>query len=112
MNLREIIMDAIKFPISDTRKFLIFCALIIIMSLSTVLPSYGVKDSTLSLILTLVTLIVAIIVLGYCVEVIKSGTDGDDTLPDFDYVKHFVFTQFRQLLIRFFLLRKNFNRHI
>ena len=90
MNLREIIMDAIKFPISDTRKFLIFCALIIIMSLSTVLPSYGVKDSTLSLILTLVTLIVAIIVLGYCVEVIKSGTDGDDTLPDFDYVKHFV----------------------
>ena len=90
MNLREIIMDAIKFPISDTRKFLIFCALIIIMSLSTVLPSYGVKDSTLSLILTLVTLIVAIIVLGYCVEVIKRGTDGDDTLPDFDYVKHFV----------------------
>ena len=90
MNLREIIMDAIKFPISDTRKFLIFCALIIIMSLSTVLPSYGVKDNTLSLILTLVTLIVAIIVLGYCVEVIKSGTDGDDTLPDFDYVKHFV----------------------
>ena len=90
MNLREIIMDAIKFPISDTRKFLIFCALIIIMSLSTVLPSYGIKDNTLSLILTLVTLIVAIIVLGYCVEVIKSGTDGDDTLPDFDYVKHFV----------------------
>ena len=90
MNLREIIMDAIKFPISDTRKFLIFCALIIIMSLSTVLPSYGVKDNTLSLILTLVTLIVAIIVLGYCVEVIKSGVDGDDTLPDFDYVKQFV----------------------
>ena len=90
MNLREIIMDAIKFPISDTRKFLIFCALIIIMSLSTVLPSYGVKDNTLSLILTLVTLIVAIIVLGYCVEVIKSGADGDDTLPDFDYVKQFV----------------------
>ena len=29
MNLREIIMDAIKYPISDTRKFLIFCALII-----------------------------------------------------------------------------------
>ena len=90
MNLREIIMDAIKFPISDTRKFLIFCALIIIMSLSTVLPSYGVKDNTLSLILTLVTLIVAIIVLGYCVEVIKSGTDGENTLPDFDYVKQFV----------------------
>lgn len=90
MNLREIIMDAIKFPISDTRKFLIFCALIIIMSLSTVLPSYGVKNSTLSLILTLVTLIVAIIVLGYCVEVIKSGADGNDTLPDFDYVKQFV----------------------
>ena len=90
MNLREIIMDAIKFPISDTRKFLIFCALIIIMSLSTVLPSYGVKNSTLSLILTLVTLIVAIIVLGYCVEVNKSGADGNDTLPDFDYVKQFV----------------------
>jgi hypothetical protein len=87
MNLREIIMDAIKYPISDTRKFLIFCVLIILMSLSTVIPSYGVKNSTLDIILTLVTLIVSFIVLGYSVEVIKGGTDGGDTLPDFDFVK-------------------------
>ena len=55
MNLREIIIDAIKYPISDTRKFLIFCALIILMSLSTIVPSYGIKDDTLSIILSLVT---------------------------------------------------------
>ena len=90
MNLREIIMDAIKYPINDTRKFLIFCALIILMSLSTVLPSYGLKDGTLSIILSLVTLIVSFIVLGYLIEVLKGGTEGVDTLPDFDYVKHFV----------------------
>ena len=90
MNLREIIMDAIKYPISDTRKFLIFCVLIILMSLSTILPSYGVKDGTVSIILSLVTLIVSFIVLGYSVEVIKGGAEGDDTLPDFDYVKQFV----------------------
>ena len=90
MNLREIIMDAIKYPISDTRKFLIFCVLIILMSLSTVLPSYGVKNGTVSIILSLVTLIVLFVVLGYSVEVIKGGTTGDDTLPDFDYVKQFV----------------------
>ena len=90
MNLREIIMDAIKYPISDTRKFLIFCVLIILMSLSTVIPSYGIKDGTVSIILTLVTLIVSFVVLGYSVEVIKGGTEGEATLPDFDYVKHFV----------------------
>ena len=90
MNLREIITDAIKYPISDIRKFLIFCALIIIMSLSTILPSYGVKDGTVSIILSLITLIVPFIVLGYSVEVIKGGTEGVDTLPDFDYVKQFV----------------------
>lgn len=90
MDLREIIMDAIKYPISDTRKFLIFCVLIILMSLSTVLPSYGVKNGTLSIILTLVTLVVACIVLGYSVDVIKGGTEGEKTLPDFDYVKNFV----------------------
>ena len=90
MNLREIITDAIKYPISDIRKFLIFCALIIIMSLSTILPSYGVKDGTVSIILSLITLIVSFIVLGYSVEVIKGGTEGVDTLPDFDYVKQFV----------------------
>ncbi|MBQ8017791.1 MAG: DUF4013 domain-containing protein [Methanobrevibacter sp.] len=90
MNLREIIMDAIKYPISDTRKFLIFCALIILMSLSTILPSYGLKNDTLTLILTLVTFVVSFIVLGYSVDVIKGGTEGDDTLPDFDYVKQFV----------------------
>ncbi|MBQ6813712.1 MAG: DUF4013 domain-containing protein [Methanobrevibacter sp.] len=90
MNLREIITDAIKYPISDTRKFLIFCALCILMSLSTILPSYGLKDGTLSIILSLVTLIVSFIVLGYSVDVIKGGCEGDDTLPDFDYVKQFV----------------------
>ena len=90
MNLREIITDAIKYPISDTRKFLIFCVLIILMNLSSILPSYGVKNGTLSIILTVVTLIVSFIVLGYSVEVIKGGTEGIDTLPDFDYVKQFV----------------------
>ena len=90
MNLREIILDAVKYPISDPQKFLIFCVLIILMSLSTVIPSYGVKNSTLDIILTLVTLIVSFIVLGYSVEVIKGGTDGGDTLPDFDFVKQFV----------------------
>jgi len=90
MNLREIITDAIKYPISDTRKFLIFCALIILMSLSTVLPSYGLKDSTIALILSLVTFIVLFVVLGYSVEVLKGGIEGDETLPDFDYVKQFI----------------------
>ena len=90
MNLREIIMDAIKYPISDTRKFLIFCALIILMSLSTVLPSYGFKDGILSIILSLVTLVVSFIVLGYSVDVLKGGTEGVDTLPDFDCIKQFV----------------------
>ena len=90
MKLREIITDAIKYPISDTRKFLILCVLIILMSLSTILPSYGVNNDTLSLILALVSLIVSFIVLGYSLDVIKSGTDGEDTLPDFDFVKQFV----------------------
>ena len=90
MNLREIITDAVKYPISDTRKFLIFCILIILASLSTILPSYGINNSTLSIILTIVTLIVSFIILGYSVDVIKSGSEGDETLPDFDYVKQFV----------------------
>ena len=90
MNLREIIMDAIKFPISDTRKFLIFCALIVIMSLSSILPSYGVNNDTLNLVLTLITLIVSFVVLGYLIEVLKGGTEGEATLPDLDYVKHFI----------------------
>ena len=90
MNLREILTDAIKYPISDTRKFLIFCVLIILMSLSTILPSYGINNGTLTIILTLVTLIVSFIVLGYSVDVIKGGTEGEETLPDFDYVKQFI----------------------
>lgn len=90
MNLREIIIDAIKYPIGDTRKFLIFCALISLMSLSTILPSYGFNNDTVSIILSIVTLIVMFIVLGYLVEVMKGGTEGDDALPDFDYVKQFI----------------------
>jgi hypothetical protein len=88
INLREIIIDAIKYPISDTRKFLIFCALISIMSLSTILPSYGFNNDTVSTILSIATLIIMFIVLGYSVEVIKGGTEGTDTLPDFDFVNN------------------------
>ena len=90
MDLREIIMDALKYPISDTRKFIIFCVLIILMSLSTIFPSYGVNDGTLAMISSLVTLIVSFIVLGYSVDVVKGGVEGDDTLPDFDYVRQFI----------------------
>ena len=90
MNLREIITDAIKFPISDTKKFLIFCVLILLMNLSSILPSYGIDNSTVSIILSCVTFVTALIVLGYSVAVIKGGIEGDDTLPDFDYVKQFV----------------------
>ncbi len=90
MKLREIILDAIKYPVSDIRKFLILCVLIILMSLSTVLPSYGLKNGTLTIILSLVTLIVSFIVLGYSVDVIKGGTEVENTLPDFDFVKQFV----------------------
>ena len=90
MDLRDIIQDAIKYPINDNRKFLIFCALIVIMSLSTILPSYGVNNDTLNMVLTLITLIVAFVVLGYLIEVLKGGTEGETTLPDLDYVKHFI----------------------
>lgn len=90
MNLKEIITDAVKYPLIDTQKFLIFCALTIIMSLSTILPSYGFKNDTASIVLTVVSLIVSVIILGYSVEVIKGGTEMKDTLPDFDYVKQFV----------------------
>jgi hypothetical protein len=90
MKLREIITDAIKYPISDSRKFLIFCVLIVLMSLSTILPSYGLKDSTSTIVLSLVSLVVSFIVLGYSVDVIKGGVEGAETLPDFDYVKNFV----------------------
>ena len=90
LNLRENITNAIKYPISDTRKFLIFCVLNILMSLSVIIPSYGINNSTLDIILTLVSLIIFFIVLGYSVDVIKGGVEGEDTLPNFDYVKHFV----------------------
>ncbi len=90
MNLREIIEDAIKYPISDYRKFLIFCVLILIMSLSTIVPSYGIDNDILVIVLSLVSLIVSFVTLGYSVEVIKSGIEGENTLPDFDYVKQFV----------------------
>lgn len=90
MNLKEIIVDSVKYPISDTRKFLIFCALSILLSLSTIIPSYGINNDTLTIILTIVSLIVAFIILGYSVDVVKNGAERKDTLPDFDYLKQFI----------------------
>ena len=90
MNLREIIEDAIKYPISDYRKFLIFCVITLLISLSTIVPSYGFDNSALIIILSLISLIASFVALGYSVDVIKNGIEGDSTLPEFDYVKQFV----------------------
>lgn len=56
VNLGEII----KYPINNTRKFLILCVLIILMNLSTILPLYSLNEGILSF----MTLIILFIVLG------------------------------------------------
>jgi hypothetical protein len=85
MSLSEIFSDSIKYPFSDFTKFVIVGVLALLASFSSVVVSFGIDNTAVSLFAALVSFVFAIILGGYCISVMKAAIEGSDIIPDIDF---------------------------
>lgn len=90
LSLVEIFSDAIRYPFSDITKFLIVGVISLLAGLSSIVNSFGIDNSAISLVAVLITIIFALILSGYGVGVIKKGIQHSDEIPDIDLVANLV----------------------
>ena len=84
MDIKEIIGDAIKYPLSDWKKILILGIIIIVNGISAVAMSLGVTNIDVKLLLVGIGFIIGFFVSGYTLRIIKSSLDGKTELPKFN----------------------------
>ncbi len=97
MKMTEIIKDAFRFPSKNTGRYAIYLllsVLIILFAFGGVLTySFGILDGENYLtggIYLIISLIIAILIGGYHIKVIKSGIDLDDNVPVFKLYEDFM----------------------
>ena len=90
MSLIEIIKNSIKYPLNDYTKFLIVGIISLIAGLTIVLPQFQVTDTIILSIAGIISLIFALILGGYSLDVIKKGIEDSDEIPDFNIVENIV----------------------
>ena len=108
MTLTEIVKNSFKYPF-DIPKWAILSILTIIGNLVIVLPFLFLIEEVNNGILSLVSIIVSIFVLGYGISILRSSIDKSDNMPDFniknnftDGLKHIV-VSFVYLIIPFLI---------
>ena len=84
MSLGEIFSDAVKYPFSDLTNFLIVGVLALLASLSSVVASFGVENTAVLGIASIIGLIFALILSGYSVDVVKKGIESSNDFPIID----------------------------
>lgn len=75
MDIGDIIGDAIKYPVQDLKKFIIFVVIVIISM---------ILSGRVGLIGSIIGLIVSFIASGYMLRTIKASIAGSDELPEFN----------------------------
>ena len=93
MEITEIIKEAFIFPSQNLEKLAIYIlvtiALAVIVALGAVFFALGVMDQSaymiVAFILFILGIIVALIISGYQIKILKSGIDHDEAAPGFDW---------------------------
>ena len=84
MDIKEIIGDSAKYPLSDWKKILILGIIIIVNGISAAAMSLGVTNIDIKLLLAGIGFIIGFFVSGYTLRIIKSSLDGKTELPEFN----------------------------
>ena len=93
MEIMDIIKEAFIFPSNNLEKLAIYIVLTFVMGLivagGVITTVAGVNNSSVYLILAailfIISIIVALIISGYQLAILKSGIDLDDEAPSFDW---------------------------
>lgn len=83
MDIGEIVMDSLKYPISDYTKILLLGVIFVLSSISSfaLLFTY---DGTVLTVLGLVGMLIGLLGSGYLFRILKASVAGIAELPDFD----------------------------
>lgn len=82
LNIGDIINDALKYPLSNTKNLLFLGVIILIGQLFSIVTSLGIKNIVLDIILGLALLVTIFLRSGYSIRILESSINGSDTLPD------------------------------
>lgn len=87
MNVGEIVGDAVRYPLSDWKKLLIY-GIIGLFTTTAVFRGFialnGITNIALIVLLVTIELVVSIIFTGYFLRIIKSSLLGNKKLPEFN----------------------------
>ena len=83
MNIREIVKDAVNYPLSDWKKILILGIIIVISGISTIVAPLDTSNIDVKLLLFGIGFIIGLFVSGYMFRIIKLSLNGKTELPEF-----------------------------
>ena len=74
MSISSIFNDALKYPLDNITKWIIFGIIIIIANISYLFTMFGVTDGTVQAVASLINFIVMFIVVGYSLAITRLKT--------------------------------------
>ena len=89
MDITEIISNAVKYPFSDIKTLLIICIVCLIGSIFGSLNGFT-DNSAIVVIGAIISVIFAIIIAGYQLDIIKFGIDLEESMPALDIKNNFI----------------------
>ena len=89
MDITEIISNAVKYPFSDIKTLLIICIVCLIGSIFGSLNVFT-DNSAIVVIGAIISVIFAIIIAGYQLDIIKFGIDLEESMPALDIKNNFI----------------------
>lgn len=84
MNVVDIIKNSFNYAINDWKKLLIFGVLFLVAGLADVFKVWGVSNSMLFSLLSLVSFIVLLFISGFELSIIQNTLKKSDIIPEFD----------------------------
>ncbi len=84
MNIGEIIGDAVRYPLSDPKKLLIFGIFFVVATLYSNFTTTGAANLPLIFILGVLALIAIIFIFGYELRILRATLAGFIEIPEFD----------------------------
>jgi hypothetical protein len=84
MKTREIIKDALKYPVSDWKKIFILGVIVVISAINSIVMSLGVISNNLIMVLVFIGFITGFFVNGYIFRTIKTSLEGQKKPPKFN----------------------------
>ena len=99
MNKKELVFDALRYPLSDWKKILILGIIIVISSLYIVAKLLGITNNIFLDLLGISGLLIGVLLNGYAFRIIKSTLTGAEKLPEFNILTDMFINGIRALFV-------------